>query len=79
MRKEKKIFESCYILINPSRFPRIARYLRKVLKKYDASAVLITDSKEDFINRVREFYHSRRFQHLLIWGGDGTAHLTINT
>ncbi|MBN1648960.1 MAG: sphingosine kinase [Spirochaetales bacterium] len=79
MRTEKKIFESCYILINPSRFPGIARHLKKVLKRYDASVVLITASKEDFINHVREFYHSTTFQHLLIWGGDGTAHLAVNT
>lgn len=78
MRKEKKIFESCYILINPSRFPKIAGYLKKVLKRYDASVVLITGTREDFVERVRDFYHSTVFQHLLIWGGDGTAHLAIN-
>ena len=78
-KKIKKVLNSCYILINPSRFPNHAKYIRKVLKLYDASAVVLTESREDFIHRVQNFYHSKDFQYLLIWGGDGTAHLAVNT
>lgn len=70
-------FTDCDLLINPSRYPQYARLLGKVLKRSSFARIVESESREHFLECVREFRGSGR-RHLLIWGGDGTAHDTIN-
>ena len=75
--KVKHAFYSCTFIINPSRFPEYAKILKKVLKRTDVPLVVESRNKEHFIESVRTFCHSD-YKHLLVWGGDGTAHDAIN-
>ncbi len=74
----KGIFDSSTVVINPRRYPKAVSRLEKLLAKVDASHVVVSQSKEDFIENVANFYHSDN-QNILVWGGDGTAHDAINT
>ena len=75
--KVKRAFYSCTFIINPSRFPEYAKILEKILKRTAVPLVIESRSKEHFIDLVREFCGSDH-KHLLVWGGDGTAHDAIN-
>ena len=76
--RTKNAFDSCTFLINPTRFPEYAKILKRILKRADVPLVIESKSKEHFIDSVREFCASDH-KHLLVWGGDGTAHDAINT
>ncbi len=70
-------FESCILLINPYRYPKAVRLLKKSLKRFKAPLVIETRDKQHFIELVTEFSDSD-YQNLLVWGGDGTVHEAIN-
>lgn len=70
-------FSSTLLLVNPTRTPRAVGRMQKILKEARGIEVVITTSKQDFIERVRDFPASS-YRYLLIWGGDGTAHDAIN-
>ncbi len=74
----KNAFYSCTFIINPTRFPEYAKILKRILKRTDVPLVIESTSKEHFIESVREFCRSDH-KHLLVWGGDGTAHDAITT
>ncbi|MFP4510663.1 MAG: diacylglycerol/lipid kinase family protein [Spirochaetaceae bacterium] len=70
-------FRSTLLLVNPTRTPRAVRRMQKILKDASGVDLVITTSKEDFVERVRAFT-AGSYRYLLIWGGDGTAHDAIN-
>lgn len=69
--------KKCYLIINPNRFPQYVKILKKIIKRYDFLKVIESKSLNHFIESIDEFYSSK-CNYLLIWGGDGTAHATIN-
>jgi len=71
-------FGNCELIINPSRFPQYVKILRKITKRSNFARIVESTSREHFIKCVRDFGSSAR-PYLLVWGGDGTAHDTINT
>lgn len=75
---EAQPFASCTFIINPSRFPEYAKILKRILKRTDVPSVIESTSKEHFVESVRDFCRGDH-RHLLVWGGDGTAHDAINT
>ena len=70
-------FDSCTFIINPTRFPEYAKILKRILKRAEVPVVIESRSKEHFIQSVRDFCCGE-YRHLLVWGGDGTAHDAIN-
>ncbi len=70
-------FESCVLLINPTRYPQYIKILKRLLKKTVIPVVIESKSKSHFIEMVHEFYNGP-YSYLLVWGGDGTAHDAIN-
>ncbi|TVR91932.1 MAG: sphingosine kinase [Spirochaetaceae bacterium] len=67
------------VLINPTRRFRHVRRLQRLLRQHDRILeVRVTESKADLMRQVSEFTQSE-FAHLLVWGGDGTAHDAINS
>ncbi len=76
--KAKNAFYSCTFIINPTRFPEYSKQLKRILRRMDVPLVVESRSKEHFIDSVRAFC-SGDHRHLLVWGGDGTAHDAINT
>ncbi|HBE76300.1 MAG TPA: sphingosine kinase [Firmicutes bacterium] len=72
-----KGFESCMLLINPTRYPQYVKMLKRMLKKTEIPLVIESRSKTHFIDSVHQF-HQGDFKYLLVWGGDGTAHDAIN-
>lgn len=68
---------SCALIINPSRYPQYVKILRQFLKRYPIPEVVETESREHFIQCVKDFYGGDK-RYLLVWGGDGTAHNAIN-
>ncbi|RKX76410.1 MAG: sphingosine kinase [Spirochaetes bacterium] len=70
-------FSSCVLLINPTRYPKYVKILKKIVKKTNIPLVIESKNKEHFIEAVEDFYNSE-LKHLIVWGGDGTAHLAIN-
>jgi diacylglycerol kinase family enzyme len=72
-----KPFESCILLINPTRYPKTIGLLKKLLKEFEISIVIETRDKEHFIESVTQF-SAGNYQNLLVWGGDGTVHEAIN-
>jgi diacylglycerol kinase family enzyme len=71
-------FRGCELIINPSRFPQYVKILRKIVKRSNFARIVESRSREHFIESVRAFSKGSR-PYLLVWGGDGTAHDTINT
>jgi diacylglycerol kinase family enzyme len=53
------------------------RILRRILKNYEFAQVIETRNRDHFQEEVRAFSHGAH-RHLLVWGGDGTAHAAIN-
>ncbi len=76
-KKEKSEFESCTIIVNPTRYPEYIKMLKKILRKYTVPEIIESGSKEHFKNAVKEFCRGTN-RYLLILGGDGTAHDAIN-
>jgi diacylglycerol kinase family enzyme len=70
-------FESCMLLINPTRYPQYVKMLKWMLKKIEIPLVIESQSKAHFIESVHQFYQGP-YKYLLVWGGDGTAHDAIN-
>lgn len=70
-------FASTVLVVNPSRYPRYVKILRRIVKDYPFAEVIESRDREHFQQSVREFYASD-CTHLLVWGGDGTAHAAIN-
>jgi diacylglycerol kinase family enzyme len=69
--------EAFTLLINPHRYPQYIRKLKQIVRRgYDAR-IIETAGPDDFRNQVRNFLEGDR-RYLLVWGGDGTAHLAIN-
>src|SRR6056297_1874559 len=71
-------FGNCELIINPSRFPQYVKSLRKITTRSNFARIVESRSRAHFIDCVRDFGKSQR-KYLLVWGGDGTAHDTINT
>lgn len=71
--------DSYVVVINPRRYPKAVSELEVILRKLDAKSdqVHITQSKQDFIDTVKQSFHTT-YPHILVWGGDGTAHDAIN-
>lgn len=66
------------ILINPHRYPHYIRRLKRKMGNVPGARIQEAGSKEDFSRGIREFLYSDE-KYLLVWGGDGTAHLAINS
>ncbi len=77
IRKHKRPFPSCTVLINPSRYPEYVRKLKRILREAEMPEIIESRDREHFIASVRRFYRGPN-RYLLIWGGDGTAHDAIN-
>ncbi len=75
---DKGSLDQALFLINPSRFPGFTRRLRRILKYISAPNILECRSAEEFSAAVQEFA-AGNLRFLLIWGGDGTANLAINS
>jgi len=71
-------FSRTKLIINPSRYPQYVKLLKKTVGKANFAAIVESESREHFIQSVREFREGP-LHYLLVWGGDGTAHDTINT
>jgi len=69
--------ESALLLINPSRNPGQLRYLRRAARSYGIGRTVETRDLRHFVTEVEEFARGPE-EHLLVWGGDGTAHEAIN-
>ncbi len=76
--KTKNAFYSCTFIINPTRFPEYSKQLKRILKRIEVPLIIESRSKQHFVDSVRAFCSSDH-RHLLVWGGDGTAHDAINT
>lgn len=74
---KKSTEKTCYLVINPNRFPQYVKILKKIVKKYSFFIVIESTSVEHFLESISDFYYSQT-SYLLIWGGDGTAHAAIN-
>ncbi len=74
---EEQALERCTFIINPSRYPEYAKYLKKILKRHIVPHIIESRSKEHFIEEVSAFCKGDG-KWCLIWGGDGTAHDAIN-
>lgn len=70
-------FRDCELIINPSRYPQYVRVLRRILKKVNIAVVSESRDREHFMELVGSFCRGPN-KHLLVWGGDGTAHAAIN-
>lgn len=70
-------FRSTTLLINPSRYPQYVKTLRRILKRVTIPRVIESRSASHFVDEVGRFCKGQG-RHLLVWGGDGTAHLAIN-
>ena len=68
---------SCLIVINPSRFPYQVRRLKRYLRSFTVPNLIETSSRDHFLETVRGFARGN-LPHLLVWGGDGTAHDAVN-
>ncbi|MFO8065516.1 MAG: diacylglycerol/lipid kinase family protein [Spirochaetota bacterium] len=75
--KSEPLLDSAVLLINPTRYPGYVRALKRLVKQRRIPLVIETRDREHFMQSVREFC-SGPHQYLLVWGGDGTAHLAVN-
>ncbi|MFW6250807.1 MAG: hypothetical protein ACOC47_06830, partial [Alkalispirochaetaceae bacterium] len=64
--------ESALLLINPSRNPRQLKLLRRAARRFSVARVVETADLRHFVAEVERFARGEE-QHLLVWGGDGTA------
>ena len=70
-------FQSTTLLINPSRYPQYVKLLRRILKRVSIPQVIESRSPAHFADAVAAFCAGPE-RHLLVWGGNGTAHAAIN-
>lgn len=68
---------TCYLVINPTRFPQYVKILKKIVKRYSFFHVIESRDYDHFLESITEYYYSQA-PYILIWGGDGTAHSAIN-
>ena len=68
---------TCYLIINPTRFPQYVKILEKIVQKYSFFHVIESKDYNNFLESISEYYYSKA-PYILIWGGDGTAHSAIN-
>jgi diacylglycerol kinase family enzyme len=69
--------KTCYLVINPNRFPQYVKILKKIVKRYSIFYVIESKDYNHFLESISDYYYSKS-PYLLIWGGDGTAHSAIN-
>jgi diacylglycerol kinase family enzyme len=69
--------DSAVLVINPTRYPGYVRLLKRLAKQRRIPEIVETRDREHFAQSVREFCRGP-YRYLLVWGGDGTAHLAIN-
>lgn len=69
--------DSAVLVINPTRYPGYVRMLKRLAKRRRIPEIVETRDREHFAQSVREFCRGP-YRYLLVWGGDGTAHLAIN-
>lgn len=69
--------KTCYLVINPTRYPQYVKILKKIVRRYAFFKVIESRDYNHFLEAISEYYYSRA-PHLLVWGGDGTAHSAIN-
>ncbi|MFP4409289.1 MAG: diacylglycerol/lipid kinase family protein [Spirochaetaceae bacterium] len=69
--------ESALLLINPTRNPGQLKLLRRAARRFSVAKVVETEDLPHFVAEVERFARGEE-QHLLVWGGDGTAHEAIN-
>lgn len=77
MPRFEDAFQDCELIINPSRYPQYVRILRRILKRVDIAVVSESRDRDHFMELVGNFCRGTN-RHLLVWGGDGTAHAAIN-
>lgn len=65
------------MVINPTRYPAYIKKLKRITRRTGIEHIVESRNKEHFIACVREFCAGPE-KHLLVWGGDGTAHDAIN-
>ncbi len=73
----RKTFQSCRILINPIRNPGRVSALKRILHESGFTGYIVSKNREHFLHAIEDFYRSNE-RILLIWGGDGSVHETIN-
>ncbi len=71
----KKRFQ---LIINPARYPRYAKQLKGLIKYIPRGTVFESRSEDHFKALIGDFIKSDD-SYLLIWGGDGTANLALNS
>jgi len=69
--------DSAVLVINPIRYPGYIRILKRLAKRRNIPKIVETRDREHFAQSVQEFCRGP-YRYLLVWGGDGTAHLAIN-
>ena len=67
-----------HLIINPGRYPWFSRQLKKLMRYIQGATIKESVSAQDFQNKISDFVKSDA-PYLLIWGGDGTANLALNT
>ncbi len=65
------------LIINPGRYPHFARKLKKLMRLVDRCTIQESTSPEHFTQLMKDFIAGED-SYLLVWGGDGTANLTLN-
>jgi diacylglycerol kinase family enzyme len=65
------------LIINPARYPYYAKQLEKLVAYLPLGKVHVSRDEEHFKTLIGDFIDSSD-PYLLIWGGDGTAHLALN-
>jgi diacylglycerol kinase family enzyme len=69
--------DSAVLVINPTRYPGYVRTLKRLAGRRRVPQVIETQNREHFAQSVLDFCGGP-YRYLLVWGGDGTAHLAIN-
>ncbi|MFP3959802.1 MAG: diacylglycerol/lipid kinase family protein [Spirochaetaceae bacterium] len=69
--------DSVVLVINPTRYPGYVRALKRLVRRRRIPEVIETRDRVHFVQSVRDFCTGPH-RYLLVWGGDGTAHLAIN-
>lgn len=77
MSRKKVAFQSSTILVNPARYPGMARKMKKLIRRISDPVIIETRDRDHFIEEVFRFYESEN-KYLFVWGGDGTAHEALN-
>ncbi|MBN2880748.1 sphingosine kinase [Candidatus Woesearchaeota archaeon] len=84
-KHHKESFKDCLIVCNPNRKPNEVTRLSNILKYVDLEPnsiiktnPVITKSGSHLEEMVFEFYKSH-YKHLIVFGGDGTVHITVNS